>query len=132
MLCFLPTGYGKTFCFVLPTLISIEKAPMTIVISPLIIRLMTDIGNKLCYERVRAITPPSLLICDFLYLSNTCVFDHAHGHAQSLPFWICIYRLQQQKFCVIVIGLHRLPFDFYSPSSDIFHSLILCICCLSW
>ena len=69
------------------------------IITSRIITLMTDLGNKLCYERVRAITPLSLLICNFLYLSNTCVFDHAHGHAQSLPFWICIFRLQQQKIC---------------------------------
>ena len=68
------------------------------IITSRIIRLMTYLGNKLCYERVRADNSSDLTHLRFLYLSNTCVFYHAHGHAQSLPFWIGINRLQHQKF----------------------------------
>ena len=42
---FLPTGYGKTFCFVLQSLISNDKAPMTIIISPLIAMIDDQIAN---------------------------------------------------------------------------------------
>lgn len=31
----LPTGYGKTFCMVLPTIVQFEKNPITLVVSPL-------------------------------------------------------------------------------------------------
>ena len=63
---------------------------------------MTDLWNKLCYERVRADNSSDLTHLHFLYLSNTCVFDHAHGHAQSLPFWIGIYRLQKLPNIIVL------------------------------
>jgi len=41
VLVLLPTGYGKTLCFVIPTVVKNEESPITLIISPLT-ALMND------------------------------------------------------------------------------------------
>ena len=88
--------------------------------SLLLIGLITDFRHKPSYERVRTDNSSDLTHLLFFILIKHGVFIMRMGmrslflQADAAP-----------KSCVIEIGLHRLPFDFCSPSSDIYDTLIL-------
>ena len=108
VLCFLPTGYGKTFCFVLPTLISIEKAPMTIVISPLITLIDDQIANlsRMNFKCIKITSVSEMSSDDISSLKNGDVnFVFSCPESILKPFWrdIFLTDIWQKKVHMIAI-----------------------------